>query len=340
MEHTDEYGQGPHPRSTPILVRVGTEEWVVGGDERAAAAVVPRSEKIVSLSELRRTDVHTPEVSHESERIPASSGNIRTEPETLPTPASSRTKKRRRLRESFQFGLIFGMAMGCLGLVFFHQMPAASVVTTGEAGAWPVTATLSGPVILIPATRVYGIQLGAYPDPVAAAAAQKHLKHEGVDTVQVPTGAQKRVLVADLALSSSDLKDAATALSHKGLKNRVVALTQPAKSVPTLSSLSKAQSQALSAWLSAEVSAMNAWTAALADGEPERDAKTAYASAKKLQPKAQNLADTGAGPVFSGLAVDVDKAVHLASEGHHKRAAIQQLMNAYALLAELKVRTT
>jgi hypothetical protein len=249
----------------------------------------------------------------------------------------SRTGIRRKVRDAFQVGLIFGLAMGCLGLILFHQMPSAPAAGNVMSSAWPTTAALSGPQIVLPATNISAVEVGTYPNASAAAAAQTQFKQKGVQTVLYPNSAQKEALIAAIAMQPGDLQDTSASLQHRGISAQVVQLSMPTKAEPTLPALTKAEGQALTRWLSAEVSAMNALAAWMQDGESERDASTAYTNANKIQPSAQSLAKTGAGATLNGLVQQFADAYHDAANSTSHSAAMTHLMTAYSLLAQMKM---
>lgn len=320
-----------------VLVRVGETSWVIAEREPAEEPMLTTAtaadQAVVPLQTGssttgpgrargtrwdRKRDIG-PDVDHQERRALRSSAHVRPS-----------------IRESFRMGLVFGLALGCLGLIVFHQMPSAKAVTATKSSAWPATSALTGPAVTLPATQVYGLSVGVFPDLTSAQVAQARVHNAGVNTVIYPVSGGRQRLLAGIADQPADLQSTLKQIENKHLFAQTVHLITSAKSTPTLPSISKAEGDRISKWLSAEMGAQNALTGALADGEPARDAAAALAQAKRLQPSVQTLSNTGYGSLLNGIVSTTAAAARFGLQSHRPQQAQQKLMTAYSLFATMK----
>lgn len=292
-----------------ITVRVGKTSWVIG-DEPTASGFELSVEQGETLRDAK-TDETKAGVVFQPVRRPS-------------------------LRDSFRMGLVFGLAMGCLGLILFHQMPAiAGASSANPTGAWPGSAAMTGPAVTTPAINAFALSVGKYPDQTSAQVAQAQLQKQGLDTVIYPAGQSQRQLIVQMAVQMSDLSAEQHLLEKRHLSARTVHLSSSVRSIPTLSSTSTRDGKQISKWLSAEVSAANSLMACLADGEPARDAQVATEKAVKLAPSSQSLGSTGYGSMLQALDHDIQNA-NQELEHYKNGQAELDLMSAYSVIATIQ----
>ncbi|WDL96989.1 hypothetical protein [Alicyclobacillus sp. ALC3] len=293
-----------------VTVRVGETSWVVGDFSVSEAVQAVTTGRAV------------PEVSHEQVK----QGVF--QPFRRPT-----------LRDSFKTGLVFGLAMGCLGLILFHQMPTmAGAAAATPVGAWPGSAAMTGSTVVMPAVSAYALAVGEYPNDTSARAAQSRLEHSGVASVVFPDSLSRRSLVVQMATQASALSTEANVLRRHNIHPTTVHLASSVRTIPTLSSTSQKDGTRISAWLSAEVSAANTLMASLSDGETARDAQMATEKALQLQPSAAVLGATGYGTALQAVAQNVKNAEQQLLQ-HHTAQAELDVLSAYSTLASINYQS-
>lgn len=294
-----------------VTVRVGEKSWVVGDFSVSEAVQAVTTGRAV------------PEVAREQVK----QGVF--QPLRRPT-----------LRDSFKMGLVFGLAMGCLGLILFHQMPAmaGAAAATPVGAAWPGSAAMTGSTVVTPAVNAYALSVGQYPNDTSAQAAHSKLEHSGVASVVFPESLSRRTLVVQMATQASDLATEANVLRHHNIHPTTIHLATTVRTIPTLSSTSQKDGSRISKWLSAEVSAANTLMASLSDGETVRDAQMATEKALQLQPSAAVLGATGYGTALQAVAQNVKNAEQQLLQ-HHTGPAELDVLSAYSALASINYQS-
>ena len=200
-----------------------------------------------------------------------------------------------RVGDAFQWGAIFGLLLGCLCVIGVRTIHPVSAVEPTPQPARVVSAPVvreplpSGPPLMVPAVQTYGLYVAPKEPAQSKAKPAWHL---------VRIAAYSADLVPDKSLIT-------------GVKNPVFEIkpiawnVHPLKTLPTTS---RSASSRVSTWLSSEVSALCALIGSLSDGEPAKDAWTAYRTSLQLTPKAQYINATGESPLIHTFFTDVQKA--------------------------------
>src|SRR5579875_1688014 len=184
-------------QQTGTIVRVGNQQWVVGESTSAPPQDTRSSDKLITLSTLEENRQLANEYiqahanKRKSEFRPRFSGRRRSfqlwDKLVLMAQAASRllrkywlilgiTGRYQTVKESFQGGLIFGLALGCISLFLFHQVHPNTLQTEvgTQLGATfePTSSNLS---IMVPGVRLYAVNLGQYQNPHDAEAQRQAL---------------------------------------------------------------------------------------------------------------------------------------------------------------------
>ncbi|MCF8563550.1 hypothetical protein LLE49_02210 [Alicyclobacillus tolerans] len=222
---------------------------------------------------------------------------------------------RKPLRDSFQTGAVVGLILGCLSLVLFHQLEPN---LSRQASPTPTNPSISLPAsngLVVPAVHLYALQAGSYPTSTQAQTAVKLLSRHGVKSV-IHSGKNYQVF-SSIALNPGDLNKLAGNLKKMGFPAAVVPWSWEAATASTANWPHPNSVQDTSRWMFAQVSALNALTGSLMDGEPNRDVSAAYTAAAKIQPSSTQVQDTGDASQINRLHVDAQQAYQQFSQGHH-----------------------
>lgn len=245
-------------------------------------------------------------------------------------------RRRARMAESFRVGLGFGMALGCLSLILFHQMrPNLPLPQDHSVQPAPIRATvvkMTGIPLQVPAVHLSVLEIGEYRSHDAAAAARGKYSKRGVSATVIGTSPYR--LVVDAAVRSGSLRAHEARLHKQGIPASVHTVVVPARSVRTASTATTADVHALSTWLGAAASAANALVAVLSDGAPERDALAAYRVSLSSWPKPDVLAASG----YADNLTKAGRALREAFDAMKRdngQAAISDLLNFYSRVIQL-----
>ncbi|MCL6548802.1 MAG: hypothetical protein K6T30_07810, partial [Alicyclobacillus sp.] len=169
----------------------------------------------------------------------------------LSSPSADLLRRSRLVRGSVQMGAVAGMFLGCLSLLWFHQIrPAYDPLPAPVSVAPAPVAAKAG--VTVPAARLYALRTPAFPTRAAAAQAQASYSRRGIPAVA--DGQTGRTLLLSLAVYSAHLVDELHQLQHAGVQATVSPLRWNAPPVP-ISGLSPDQAGALTRWLAAQCSA-------------------------------------------------------------------------------------
>lgn len=363
MSQTKKYSTSQHTRpvTQPVVVTVGEKRWVVGGDESVAtvrsydpyayppppsdsnlpddsatvedehrtAKVRPGASIFERLAEV--TDYLFHEV-HEGRR--PHTPYVKRSPGFRATGAVRR-KGRRLLRETFQVGCMFGLLLGCLSLILFHQMEPNTLPKTAPSTAVnPVSVASAGPALAVPSIKLYVLQAGPFSTEQNAQATQLKLARQGYSSTLHQEGG-KLDLWLSLSVTPAGLKSTAAALAKQGVQTSVRALSWKVHSVPGVPGANALTMQQASHWLSSAASSLTALTATLANGGQPQDATTAFSVTNSLIPNADQLRDTGRDQLLTALSTDLRSAFSAYSE-HHPSASMQGLLKVAGDLAQLQ----
>ncbi|MBX5437210.1 MAG: hypothetical protein IRZ33_08330 [Alicyclobacillaceae bacterium] len=187
----------------------------------------------------------------------------------------------RLLRGSVRMGATVGLFLGSISLLLFHHIqPSYQPVSATRDGTVP--AETAAARVTVPAVRLYALESARFPDPSKLRAAQEAGQKRGITSV-VDARDGRRLMYAAAALSAH-LVDEHRRLQSAGVSASIIPLWWDASSTK-VAGLASAEVPSVTHWLAAETSALCALFAVMQDGEPERDAQTAYRYARTVEPK-------------------------------------------------------
>jgi hypothetical protein len=330
---------GPRERIAPdkrVLVRVGDKEWVVGDSIAHPSSVreVGQSEPIrplfhapgpAAVSPSGRRSRHTVwrrvygrwvewanlQVARACDLLRPLSGQDDVYKATGFRPQGSV----RRLRDSFQTGLTMGLVLGCLSLLWFHQLEP----WRGDPSATPAAATVAEPAgrdLTVPGFDVMALTAGRFS---SAAAVPAQFRGSAPDSVALWTLPSGEVLaVARASITAKPLQDQSRSAAG-GAHLTVTAVHVPVQQLPVRMSVA-AKTDTVSRWLFAEAAALRTLTAVAMQGTSVNDAVKAYHNAAAVRPAPDVLDSTGYGAELTAFANQVDLAFSLWNEGNAEAA--------------------
>jgi hypothetical protein len=286
-----------HPKSTPVVVRVGQQTWTVGEtDGSLSDAELPNaspsttSRRHITSGWRARFQSRFPNMSDQLSHVEAAAVRLlqtdgqagrSSQTPSVPYPSKQRAH-RRRLRESFQVGIIAGLILGCLSIVMFHHVEPSTISQAEPAGAALPAGTEH---ITMPAFALEAVVSGSNLSAAQATLIQDNLKKHNVSSALLvqPKGID---VVTGMALSTSDLASVLRRTKSVSGSGRVQVKTEHSVSmmIPAGAGLSQSDADRLSRWLSAVGSSLNTMIASSIDGANVRDAKASFESAKVLEP--------------------------------------------------------
>ncbi|MCL6598484.1 MAG: hypothetical protein K6T81_07045 [Alicyclobacillus macrosporangiidus] len=237
-----------------------------------------------------------------------------------------REQGRRGLRDAFQAGLVFGMGLGCLSMVLFHQLKPDLRVEASAPSASSAVETVAGPAVQLPALRLYVLQIGSYSTEAAAEEHRQALSKQGVHTVVHSGGTYQ--LWADVSLRQGSLQDELKTLEGKGVHGSVVFVGWKAHPLAAPAGASEAAVARVNGWLSEATGALNALVGALSDGGLRQDALTACQTAEAHLPAASDWGETGYGERLKSFSSHLQAAATALSRqqmDNSRTAALQAL---------------
>ncbi|MCL6592498.1 MAG: hypothetical protein K6T31_00855 [Alicyclobacillus sp.] len=231
----------------------------------------------------------------------------------------------RSLKETFQLGLVLGLALGCVSLVLFHQLrpnEARMDLTEEALSSTAVTAAVSQQQpfagVVLPSVKVYVLRAGVFAGQQAAKDRLTLLQQHGWTGV-LHHGQQTEVWVGT-SLTKAGLSRQLDQLHKLGVAGDVVTLTWPARPIPGLTGARTSAVDLCSHWLSGAASALQALIGANADGAALADAEAAYTACKRQLPSAADWAETGQAQLFAQFVRDWDGAFQAAAQ--HRSAGV------------------
>jgi hypothetical protein len=250
------------------------------------------------------------------------------------TSARSRPRQRTsRIRETFQFGCVFGLLLGCLSMILFHQMEPNLTPDARSTKADGVVLSSSVHSFELPAVKIQLLQS----KPVSTRAEADHraaaLNQHGVPAVVHPQGKQYVVWTA-AAVRAGHLQKWASASSSNGLDVQPVLLNLSVETVPALSGSNAKSLAEVSNWLSLSAAALKSLTAVQSDGGLPEDAYTAYDTARQQLPSPDAFAETGKGELLTAYSQELDSAF-AAYRKQQLQDAMRHTLLAYDLLSRL-----
>lgn len=349
--------------SHPLVIKMNGRQWVVGG-ENATPLEMGASDKLISLSTWTSSDNAMAEHQRGTMKTPFHRpGFVNAQLDKLSSTLdgllgvrrlddqshgdaneftvqqafrmhSKPLKGVRRLRETFQFGLIFGLILGCLSLLLFHQLEPSRVYPS-SAKADSASTVLAGlsPGFTLPSIHMYTLQTSPYETMKAAMNAQSVLGKQGIRTVLHHD--QAYTLWCGLAIHSESLRSAKDRLAQVHVRATVTKVGWNAQSVTGPSGENKATASQVSRWLSAYAGSLTALTGQLADGGVAKDADRAYQTEKSLRPAPDVFAATGYQTDLTAMTQALDAAV-FESQKKHMDTAIADVLAACVALSRIQ----
>ncbi len=337
------------PRSG-ITVRVGNREWMIPspnnheeteangqtalprhGAERdePVTAGEPAWSKKVPPSLLRPVDdVLSPATdlnAHGAQRLSKAAVH--------PSLTRARRHRARRIRETFQFGCIFGLLLGCLSMILFHQMEPNLSSDAPSTASDSVVLSTSVHSFDLPAVKVEILQSKPLGNRSEADRQAASLNQRGVPAVVHQQGKQIVIWTA-VAIKAGHLQKWASTSASNGVATQAVPLNLSVQSVPALSGSNPKSLAEVSNWLSLSATALRTLTAVESDGGLPEDAYTAYDTARQQLPGADVLAETGKGDLLKQFSRELD-AAFAAYRKQQAPEAMRHTLLAYDLLSRL-----
>lgn len=364
----DETVRTSNELSHPLVIKMGGRQWVVGG-EHTTPVELDKSDKLISLSTWMSQEQTSqdPNVTHGT--LPLRAWWIRTferiggaldallgmkdGPEQLlangknsGVQAVHRSARgiqpKRRLRETFQFGLSFGLALGCACLVLFHQLEPSRLATrTITSNQSSVVLSGLSPGFTLPSLQLYTLQTTTYESQKTAMKDRDALAKLGVPAVLHANPSY--TLWCGMAIHAGDLRSLQDKLAKLHVSAKEMKVSWNVQQVAGPTGETPTTAQQVSRWLAACAASLTTLTGAVADGGVDKDAIRAYQTAKSLCPSGDVLAATGYGNDLNGLSKALDGAISAFQAKHMTRAmvditvacdALSRIQSAAAVLSE------
>jgi hypothetical protein len=239
----------------------------------------------------------------------------------------------RRIRETFQFGCVLGLLLGCLSMILFHQMEPNLSPDVRSSTADGVVLSSSVHSFELPAVKIQLLQSKPVPTRAEADHRAAALNQRGVPAVVHPQGKQYVVWTA-AAVRAGHLQKWASASSSNGLAVQPVLLNLSVETVPALSGSNAKSLTEVSNWLSLSAAALKSLTAVQSDGGLPQDAYTAYDTARQQLPGPEAFAETGKGELLTSFSKELD-AAFAAYRKQQLQEAMRHTLLAYDLLSRL-----
>jgi len=296
-----------HKRASGTIVRVGHEAWVVGG----AGQNLSNGPSVALASDLNggmeNTDIH------------------RTADEFGQVYATQSPKK---LKHSFQTGMITGLALGCLSLFLFHQLQTPLIQPASAVSAYTGNplAMSTGAAVRVPGIQFYAVTLDK------SASNLKKMNQQGIQLAASATG---DYLIYQLAVSATGANHIATVLSQNGIHAQIRKLQQNAHPLPTLPGTNASIAVTASRWIASTTSALTTMVASLSDGAHAADAKVAFQASEAMYPGDTKIAQTGFGQQVYALHQAM-KSAYQAFQNGNQAIAKTAMVEAYQRLSALR----
>jgi hypothetical protein len=331
-----------------ITVRVGNREWMIPTSNNQAEteanvhSAMPRAEErdeTVTAGEPAWTKRIPPSLLRPVEDVlsadsePQAYRSQHSNKRTVhPSVTRSRVRQRaRRLRETFQFGCVFGLLLGCLSMILFHQMEPNLSSDVRSAATDSAVLSTSMHSFDLPAVKVQILQSKPFGNRSDADRQVASLNQHGLPAVVHQQGRQFVIWTA-AAVKAVHLKKWASA--SNGVAVQAVPLNLSVQSIPALSGSNPKSLADVSNWLSLSAAALNTLTAVESDGGLPEDAYTAYDSARQQLPGSDILAETGKGDLLKQFSRELDTAFS-AYRKQQTQEAMRHTLLAYDLLSRL-----
>ncbi|MBX6352881.1 MAG: hypothetical protein IRZ10_06055 [Thermoflavifilum sp.] len=229
----------------------------------------------------------------------------------------------RRLRDSFQTGLILGLALGILSLLWFHQLEPWRDGDNLNQAVTPSVATAPQGELEVPGFSVQALTVQRFPSVASVPSSIRRRNDLSIWTL--PSG--QVLAVQQVAITSSPLK------SHASGGATVVPVNLPVTRVP-IQTGTASHADAVSGWLYQEAAALRVLTAVVMQGTSAQDAEQAHANAAKARPADTVLASTGYADKLNAFANAVEKVYGDWQQGRTS-AARTDLAKAYQAWLQL-----
>jgi hypothetical protein len=245
---------------------------------------------------------------------------------------TTRITRHSTISDSFRSGLIFGLALGCMSLLLFHQVASPGRTDAGlrDTVGTPTSGVLTRG-IAVPGIHVYGLCIGSYTNSRAALLAAKTYSAKGIPTAVVHL--DKYVLLNQIAVQSRDLNGLVKSLKSNKVPASILPIDAPAQSYPVLPSASAEDLSKTSSWLASETSALVTLASFATDGGRQVDAAHAFQNANALYPSDTVISATGLGVALSQLQKAVEDGNSALAKGD-KQGVKTCVMRGYQILLD------
>lgn len=329
-------------RQPPVIVKVGPQQWILnhgddavndtiyhddvdeGWDSSDVERQSPITSRFPNLSR-RLTEMEDAAVRlFQSDRESDAKGEQRAVPAR---------QHRKRLRESFEVGLIIGLILGCISLVMFHQVEPSTIQAVPSA---KLVEAAGSRKVTMPAVTLDRVVAGTGLSPKQAKSVQDSLKNHGISS-SLWRGKHGYDVVTAVSMGSADLQAKAlqTTRISGSTRAHIETYHRAAAAVSVGSNLSQPDAEKMSEWLSAVGGSLNTIIAVSADHASVRDAAAAYHSAQQLMPSQALLKRSGYSVQLTQLVAAWQSAYSALSKRQNTAANIQA-MNAVGQILQIE----
>jgi hypothetical protein len=343
----------------PFILKMGGKQWLIGD------SVIPKeldeieSENSVHIHGPLRGRIILPNVIrsmvspvrkylgrvldrlvflHEATQTNPSQAQPKARRETLFTPMRPlRRAASRSMQDTFQLGLTFGLVLGCLSLILFHQLtvsyPSQNQQTIGYGGLSTTTAGF-----LVPATHLFVQEVGPFTKPGDASPLLQLLSKEKHPGVLVEAKGNYYIW-SQLSVHVSRLKPLKLPSTSSSVQSKIIQVRWQPTEVAAMRSATASNLSATSTWLDTSVSAITALIAVESNGANSQDAMTAYRTAKSKRPSKEVLMQTGYFSRFDKFQQNIDYAFQFYNQ-HNYVSSMKSLGQALAILQNFTYKSS
>lgn len=356
----------PQASSQGVIIRMGGKSWVVGEHgETLPLYSASETEKVISLSSLKTSELKNSNGKHESV-LHRAKGRARgiwmafhkkledkldrlltrgsAEAQTSERVERFKSRQENQIKKSswmdgLRIGTIFGLALGCLGMILVHQVePTTSRVPHVTQGGQTTVPSLPpaqpNSFVTVPSVHLYALELGPFKTEAEALAAQSIVEKKGYAQTLIHLNRRGWSVMNRVAVQAYDLGSVQAQFMKSGIDMQIHAINVDVRPISAVASTT-ASAQTISSWLSAEVAALNALTASASDGVSPTNATVALKAATALKPPVDSLSASGHGEDLATLASETS-TMGRAIANHDGLSARHHALEAYSILLNLQ----
>lgn len=301
------------------VVRVGQHAWVVGHTQKVTEDKGLASGDPLMVVRSPKRSLIDAAIAGVPEPSDTSSGHLPIKP-------------LKKLKDSFQTGIIIGLVLGCLSLFLFHQMQPSYSKLNPSAEFTTTVAGLetAGAPVTLPSIHLYAVTLDK------SRATLNQLKTHNLQFVD---DSNTPYIIYELAATKVGAARIETQLKKLGFTPNLRDVSAPVHKISTLPGVTPSLSEQSSHWMSAADSALTTVVAMLADGVPTEDATAAAQFAKRAYPGDAVVAPTGLGHQVYALNLALNTLYMVLQSGNREklRLATVRVFNEWMQLQSVQL---